>query len=187
MTRTLPDPVTPSQFEAAYAWAQARADALADVRGAAATPCSEFDLTALTAHLLASLRRFADVVAVQPWDWTCDTAADGLGEIRPRAVQGWADVDPAQPLTLPIGTLPAAMASWVHLTELLVHGWDLARTAGDMTPIPEELAEPTRVFAEHLLQQVPRGTAFAEPVANAGTASDRLVALLGRDPSWAPR
>ena len=72
----------------------------------------------------------------------------------------------------------------ITLTELVVHGWDLAKATG----LPFELAEPTlRACYEHVVEFVPNAPVsglWAPPIQVPDDAPliDRLVAVTGRTP-----
>ena len=88
---------------------------------------------------------------------------------------------------LSFGESDAEEYGWQMVTDLAVHGWDLAAGIGAPQPIPDELADTVlRVIGP----QVPdwQGTGmFAPPVPvpDEAPAADHLVALLGRDPARA--
>ena len=88
---------------------------------------------------------------------------------------------------LPFGPAPVQVAARIALLDAVVHGWDVARATGEAADIPDELAEPILAFAPDLLPGAPRGTAFADEVTTdkPNSASDRLVAFLGRKPASA--
>jgi len=87
-----------------------------------------------------------------------------------------------QMVTVPFGTVPA--------TELLVHGWDLARATGQAAPpFAADLAEQELAFTVAALADMPPDRSpFSppRPVADDAPALDRLAARLGRDVT-APR
>jgi uncharacterized protein (TIGR03086 family) len=87
-------------------------------------------------------------------------------------------------VTVPAGTVPSAVALHLRLTELLVHGWDLATATGQPTAgLPEDLAEQELAFSRVQLKKMPpdrRPFAPPQPVQEDAPAIDRLAALLGR-------
>ena len=90
---------------------------------------------------------------------------------------------------LPFGGMPGSAVIRLHLTEELVHGWDLALVdrsghRGRRAPGPMALDAMQQVPTEMLRS----GTAFGEEVAIDEDAPVhlRLVAFLGRDPAAAP-
>jgi uncharacterized protein (TIGR03086 family) len=85
--------------------------------------------------------------------------------------------------------MPGEVGGLVALNELIVHGWDVAKTIGQ----PYECDEASVQACCELVQQFSgpeseeaRGDAFGPVVEVLDDAPllDRLVALSGRDPSW---
>lgn len=86
----------------------------------------------------------------------------------------------------PLGELPGAGLAGLRLTETLVHGWDLARSTGQLPPFDDALSG---VALDFTLRQLPPGADRAsfsfgpeQPVAADAPAIDRLAAHLGRRP-----
>jgi len=85
------------------------------------------------------------------------------------------------------GTVPLAArdAALFALDELVVHGWELARSTG-LPYAPDPAA--VRACAD-FLAVVPRAPELfgeVEPVAVDAPVLDRLIGLSGRDPRWRP-
>jgi uncharacterized protein (TIGR03086 family) len=87
------------------------------------------------------------------------------------------------------GPFPAAMAIGFHFIDCVVHDWDFAKSLGVPPNIDTDLAEA----ALPLAAQVPdnpqargEGKAFlpGTTAGDAPSALDRVVALLGRSPTW---
>ena len=80
-------------------------------------------------------------------------------------------------LVLPAQTLVAAAA-----LEVTLHGWDVHATLGPPVPVPDDLARPLLRVAHHVVEDADRNGCLAPPVppAPGATASDRLMAHLGR-------
>ena len=88
-----------------------------------------------------------------------------------------------QMVTVPFSTVAGIVALHLRMTEALVHGWDLARAAGQSVGFPADLAEQELAFSRDKLSDVAPGRspfAPAEPVADDAQTIDRLAALLGR-------
>ena len=73
--------------------------------------------------------------------------------------------------------------------DLFVHGWDLARTAGNEVTIPDEVVS----FAHSLLDPMPaeqlRSSAVFSPEVSTdagANSTESFVAWTGRDPHWRP-
>lgn len=82
--------------------------------------------------------------------------------------------------------LPGEVAGRVALTELVLHGWDLAQGTGQTYEADDPSA---RVVLEHV-EQVgdDRGGLFgpALPIPDGTEPLERALRLAGRDPDWAP-
>jgi uncharacterized protein (TIGR03086 family) len=154
------------------------------------TPCPTWSVRKLLNHLVGGNRGFAAVLTdqVSP-DWRADhLAADPLGAHRQAAAELQAAF--ARPgalekvVTVPFGTVPGAVALHLRITEILVHGWDLAYATGQApTGLPADLAEQELEFSRSTLDAIPAGQhpfAPPQPVHDHAPAIDRLAALLGR-------
>jgi uncharacterized protein (TIGR03086 family) len=159
------------------------------------TPCPEFDVRALMNHLVAGNLLFATAARGEPLDMTVfeqdhlgDDAAAAYRASADRALESWRRPGVMEE-QLPFGGMPGHAVIQLHVTEELVHGWDLAFSTGGDTSMDPRLAE----MALEGMQQVPEemlrsGTAFGEAVAvdPDAPAHLRLVAFLGRDPAASP-
>ena len=83
------------------------------------------------------------------------------------------------------------MAGLAVADELVVHGWDVARAAGQPYRAEPDLLEAARSFLEQFASpdapvgpDVPFGPSRALP--GAASLLDRVIALAGRDPAWSP-
>jgi len=167
------------------------------------TPCADWDLSALLAHLGASM---ADLeVALRtghlalstppPPDLLPGTAAGRDGDLvealRDRAAEllcaaygfgGTGEFVAVGGLPMPAGLVACAGA-----VEIAVHGWDVAAARGRDCPIPPLLAGRLLRLCPFLMAG--REGLFAGPVEVPAAASpgDKLVGYLGRDPGRARR
>jgi uncharacterized protein (TIGR03086 family) len=90
------------------------------------------------------------------------------------------------------GEAPAEMAGLSLADELVVHGWDVARATGQPYHAePEVVAAAHAFLGQFASPDAPAGpdVAFGPARVLPGSAPllDRVVALAGRDPAWAPR
>jgi uncharacterized protein (TIGR03086 family) len=77
----------------------------------------------------------------------------------------------------------------VQFADVLVHGWDIGRSAGLDVTLPDDLAAAALRITEGFPADMRGpGGAFghARPVPEDAPAGTRLLAFLGRDPEWAP-
>lgn len=102
--------------------------------------------------------------------------------------RAWRDAEAWTGMTRAGGVdLPGEVAGAVALTEVVIHGWDLAVATGGRYDCDEPTA---RACLEHLAQFDPAGTEGlfgpAVSVGDDAPAIDRIVGLSGRDPHWHP-
>lgn len=157
----------------------------ADLR--APTPCADWDLAALLAHLDDSLLALHEAAATgrvfaEPGDYT---TADPVALLRDRAtrlVGAWAAPLPRKEITLGDLDLTAVVVTATGALEIAVHGWDVARACGANRPIPDDLATELMALARLLVIPDDRQVRFAPEVAApfGAVPGDRLVAFLGR-------
>ncbi|WP_345459927.1 hypothetical protein [Actinoallomurus oryzae] len=79
----------------------------------------------------------------------------------------------------------------IHLVDMLAHRWDLARALGTSPVVPERLTDAALPLARANTApgsplNGPGGVYRPPFAAEAGSAMDRIVALLGRNPRWSP-
>jgi uncharacterized protein (TIGR03086 family) len=157
------------------------------------TPCEQWDLRALLAHLSGSMTDLAAALRTGRLD-----LAD-RGEPPPADPRDPGEIlrDLAADLLCvtygcgPIVTVgglpvPADVVACTGAVEIAVHGWDVAVTRGGRRPIPAPLA--TRLLRLCPLLIAGREGLFAAPVEIPRQASpgDKLVGLLGRAPEQPP-
>jgi uncharacterized protein (TIGR03086 family) len=175
-----------------YAWTGKRIAAVQPSDLSAPTPCTEWNLRQLLNHTLGALDLHLDAAAGLPVDRSRshpDTdrfgtePAAAFAAIVARGARAWREpgvVDGTW--TLPMGSIPGSIVMMLHLTEVVVHGWDIGRATGENAVIPAELAEPALEFSRGFATEAHRGTAFAADLATGGPPGERLVAFLGRRP-----
>lgn len=154
------------------------------------TPCENWNVRDIIQHLIAGNEIFAAALLGGPGTLKQTTKDSGdLFTQYQRSVQELLQAF-SQPgalertVSVPFGAIPGALALHLRITELLVHGWDLARATGCEVVFPEDIAETELVFSRNLLKSVPPGHApfgSPQPVADDAPAINRLVALLGRN------
>jgi uncharacterized protein (TIGR03086 family) len=161
------------------------------------TPCPEWNVRALVNHLVFGNRMFAAILrgdppppreSIRELHDRDQLGTDPLGAYRAAGAELKAAFD--QPSVLerlfeaPIGTVPGAVLLHLRITELLVHGWDLARATGQPAGFPDDLAQEELAWASsQSAPNVPRtGHPFGpvQSVADDAPAIDRLAAYLGR-------
>jgi uncharacterized protein (TIGR03086 family) len=157
---------------------------------AAPTPCTDWDLGALLHHVndsLELLHRCIDAELAGPAG-SVSPAAGPAAVFRARATRLIGACGSHRPTrqAVVVGGYPLAIGT-VAATgalEVAVHGWDISWATHETRPIPSELAGDLLWLCPLLVVDAGRYGLFAPPVALPPTASvsDRLVAVLGRDP-----
>ncbi len=184
-----------TQLESSLSIAEGLVAAIRPDQWGAPTPCTEWDVRTLVGHMASGNQLFAEMLdgATTLEEYRRTAPGDILGD---RPVPAFHDAAQAlltafrlpgaldRPVTVPFGTVPGAVALHLRLTEILVHGWDLARATGQPVDFGDALVEQEFQFGSQALTQLPPGrTPFAasHDVPADAPALDRLAALLGRD------
>jgi uncharacterized protein (TIGR03086 family) len=180
-------------YDGALAWALGLVRGVRTDQLTLPTPCSEFDVRALLAHLVATPQRAAAVgrgedpfsvpsSAPQPpgddWAGAYAEAVDAV-----RAV--WRDPELLdRPVRAPFGQVPGRAALMAYTSETLVHGWDLAVATGRPAEADPAIVEPVLAAMQRFLPAEPRGgrVPFEAPVPPRDGAgpTERLANWCGR-------
>ncbi|GAA1310465.1 TIGR03086 family metal-binding protein [Pseudonocardia xinjiangensis] len=183
-------------YAGALSWAQDIVRGIRSDQLGEPTPCPEFDVRTLLAHLVATVDRATALGKGMDWALTPSFVPaapdDGWSRVYGDAIAAmwavWGDeADSGRLLdrvvTAPFGTVPgrAALVSWTR--ETLVHGWDLAVATGQDVEADPEAARAVLAMTERVLPAEPRGghIPFASPVpprADAGP-TERLANWCG--------
>jgi uncharacterized protein (TIGR03086 family) len=160
------------------------------------TPCTEWTVRDLVNHLVGGTQLFARLLSGEPmpgldelqrWRGADHLGDDPVGAYDRSAAELLAAFRSPGALqemfNSPIGTVPGGVLLHLRITELLTHGWDLARATGQPGPFANDLAEQELAFTEASLGRVPPDRppfAPPQPVPADADAIDRLAAALGR-------
>lgn len=162
------------------------------------TPCPKWNVRTLVNHLVVGNLMFARILSGERLeDLRRLRAIDHLGDDLSRVYRESGRTLQAafsqsgvleRVIQVPVGTVRATVAGTVALdlriTDLLVHGWDLARATRQPARLPEDLAEEELAFARgESAPDVPRtGQPFgpAQSIFDDAAAIDQLAAYLGR-------
>jgi uncharacterized protein (TIGR03086 family) len=165
------------------------------------TPCAEWDLGQLVAHMTVQHRGFAAAAAGYgaEFDWVprgvgagyaveyAAAAHDALKAFDEPEVLDRAFALPEIPMA---ASFPGVQALAFHFVDVVVHGWDVARSLGLEHELPEGSAEAAVGIAlavpggEYREQA---GAAFGPVVGSSGdgvSALDVVLTALGRSPAW---
>lgn len=185
-----------------------------DSRLAGPTPCPDYAVRELLGHLTGLATAFRDAArkdlgastAVSP-DAALPVLDDDWREVLPRRLDelatAWRSPDAWTGMTRAGGVgLPGEVAGAVALNELVVHGWDLARSTGQPYAAGEAELRSCEALLAPAEEEGPDGAAAAEsadtadgsdslfgvpvPVPDDAPLLDRVIALSGRRPDWRP-
>ncbi|GAB2766817.1 TIGR03086 family metal-binding protein [Amycolatopsis magusensis] len=164
-------------------------DGIGDGQLGLPTPCDEYRVADLLAHMDQVTRGFAALgrgeVDQKVTDGLEDGWRDRLGRQLTELGEVWGDARAREGVTEVSGLeLPDRTWGGIALTEVVVHGWDLAQATGQPFELP---AETLRACFEHVAEFVPKAPVpelWGPPVAVPGDAAllDRIVAITGRVP-----
>lgn len=185
----------PERLSAAAEVAGRVIDAITGDQWSRPTPCGDWTVRELVEHVVVGNDGFTAALSEQPPAPGRTAERSGhLASDYGRSIRALLEAF-RQPgvlekvVVVPFGTVPGAIALHLRITELLVHGWDLARATGQTVSFPEDLAEQELAFTRPALAAIPPGRSpFAppEPVSDDAPAIDRLAACLGRRVSAPP-
>ncbi|MFE0748394.1 TIGR03086 family metal-binding protein [Gordonia sp. NPDC058843] len=162
------------------------------------TPCPDMNVAALLAHVdglsqafaAAARKDFGPLTSTPPDPTQSRLSPAWRDELR-RHVRDLSDSwnDPAawDGMTQAGGVeLPAEVMGMVALSELVLHGWDVARAADITFDIPDEILQVVFDFHHPPQPQEERDGMFGPVVEVPDDAPlvDRLAGLAGRDPRW---
>jgi uncharacterized protein (TIGR03086 family) len=164
------------------------------------TPCVEWDVRALLAHLVGVNLVFAAAVrgeepkSMSDDELLGDDPAEAYRRSVEEAVAAWKKPDALElTLHLPFGHMPAAFAIGIHFIDNLVHRWDLATAIGEPHLLNEESAGLALQMVQQNFAALPadqirgEGKPFGAevPCDDEAPVHERLVAFLGRHPHGA--
>lgn len=156
------------------------------------TPCAEWDLRQLLAHMndsFAALHEAADLGHVDlavAADQAVSTA-DPVAALRSQATRllgAWTHAGGEGSILVAESPLTDVIVSSAGAVEVAIHGWDVARACGLSLSIPPVLAEELMPLVSLFVTEADRPARFAEPweLPRSASPGDRLLGLLGRRP-----
>lgn len=167
------------------------------------TPCAQWTLGALLAHMTVQHKGFAAASAGHGADldvWkTAAPSQDPIADyviaaelvIAAFAEPGVLERGFALPEIMPGMEFPGRQAISFHFIDYVVHGWDVARALGQPYELDDDLVEAAIPVAEAVPEGDRRlrpGAAFRPglPAPDGAGPLDRILTLLGRSPAWTP-
>ncbi|MEH3142392.1 MAG: TIGR03086 family metal-binding protein [Mycobacterium kyogaense] len=164
------------------------------------TPCSEMSVAALVSHLgglaaaftAAARKDFCELTDSPPE--VSDRLDDGWRTSYPERLTemaaSWGEPAAWEGMSRAGGVdFPAEVGGRIALTEVVVHGWDLARATGRPYEVDDDVLRAVLPHVTEFASGPPVEGLFAAavPVNDDAPLLDRVVALTGRDPAWTPR
>lgn len=160
------------------------------------TPCTEYAVSDLIDHLDEVSRGFAAVARKDTGEQTgndAGPAAANLGDDRREGVakhmqtlgEAWDDPAAWQGNTRAADLdMPNELWGRIALTEVVVHGWDIAKATDQSFDLPEETL---RACLDHVAEFIPHAPVAdlwgpAVEVPTTAPLFDRVVAMTGRHP-----
>jgi len=162
------------------------------------TPCTDWDVRALLAHLIAAIWYFKALAAGEPVAELMRTLSDLVGDdpfasydqAARAGLDAWSAPDALErTYALPMGGRSGAEALRIHQADLLLHGWDLAEATHQDATLDPDLARFALQTERWFVQPAMRGTGrayAAELPAEGDSDADeaRLLAFTGRRADW---
>jgi uncharacterized protein (TIGR03086 family) len=153
------------------------------------TNCPDWDVRALLNHTLGTAAMFTLVNAGQvagedAGDLIGDDPAGALAQVRAANLAAWrgeGSLDGDR--TYPWGTFPAGVGLVINISEIAVHGWDVARATGQVSTVDADAAR----VVYGLYRQMPMDGLRAHGVFGAeievpatAPVQEQLLGVLGR-------
>jgi uncharacterized protein (TIGR03086 family) len=180
------------QLSSALDQTQRQVDAFSADDLSCPTPCANYNVGTLLAHIIAVLRELAAVGRSEEASAVADPATDitgkwgdEFGRARTGFEQVWsADAAFDKSYTLPWATMSGRELLNAYTHEFTVHSWDLARVTGRVNDIDPVLADTA---LDWFMNNVPAGSRSdggpLGPVVEVGADADvytRLAGYVGR-------
>jgi len=166
-----------------------------DEQRSAVTPCADYDVNGLAAHLIGGLIWFAGLPAggttnpteLDEPDLSGRSLVAEFAAAARQAHDAWTGQTLTTVFTIASNPVTGEGIAQFTVVELVGHSWDIATATGQPTHQWDHLARATLDLASGLDEQILRAPgmmAAPVPVAADAPPVDQLVAFLGRDPRW---
>jgi uncharacterized protein (TIGR03086 family) len=152
-----------------------------------ATPCAEWCVRDLLQHMISVVAGLGAAAAgTAPAAFVLDadpaTQFDGIATTTLDAWRAPGALD--KTIEGPAGAMPGSVYAGINLLDTATHAWDLATACGLPAALPDDVAAFTLEVARQTIAPQIRPGRFADEIAapGGGSATDQLVAFLGRQP-----
>ena len=148
------------------------------------TPCREFDVAALTDHLVNSITTIGGMAGAEFGERDRDRSVEEQVVLAARpALDAWQRRGLDGTVAFGDNEAPATVMVGILSLEFLVHAWDYATAVGREVDAPESLSDYVLDLARKIITPEGRVNAgFDDPIEmpDDATALDRLLAYTGR-------
>jgi uncharacterized protein (TIGR03086 family) len=147
------------------------------------TPCTEFTVGQLEAHLLGSLSSLTSLAGSTLVPASAGDLESRIADAAQQAVETWMGRGLEGTVQAGPQELPATIAASILSVEFLVHAWDFASATGQKVGVSDEVATYVLGLAEQIVTPELRERAGFDPaiaISGDAPALDRLVAFSGR-------
>lgn len=180
---------------------QRTADVIANVSDgqlSARTPCEKYSVADVLHHVGGLTLAFAAAAQKDLGPLTEGAPVPDGAQLEPEwrtlyrarlteLARAWGDSDAWQGMSQIAGLdMPGEAIGAVGITEVVIHGWDLARSTGQNYDVDPATADVVLANVTQFAAEGPVEGLFgpAVPVGDDAPVLDRIVALSGRDPGW---
>ena len=156
----------------------------------APTPCDGWDVTTVVNHVVGGMRLYAaeltgtDAGAEHEDDWLGNDPLAAYRDAATQVLAAWRSPGAEQrTIGLSFGTVPAPLAAIVELTEIVVHGLDVAVATGQEAAVDQVQAERLLALMAGMGIEGFRAPGIfgpEQPAPADAPAHRRLLAFLGR-------
>lgn len=172
-------------LDRALSYTRATLGDVTDAHLARRTPCEQWDLGQLLAHMEDALDAFAESAhgEVDLHDRIpARVRVDNLQQKACSLLLAWSS-SPAPTVRIGEHELDTEVVVLAAALEITVHGWDVGQAVGTARPIPATLARGLLPIADSLVAVAERGPEFGAPRPVPADAAEetRLLGFLGRD------
>ncbi len=155
------------------------------------TPCDEFDVRALSNHMIGGLLMFdsgARGTSIEMESLTRDFVANSATAEFDKAASQLNEALGKDGVLmskweLPFATMPGMIAAGIGIIEAVQHGWDLAKATGQTASFDPELIEICMRTAKMMPEEQARNANVfgpEQPAPQGASPADELAAFLGR-------